>query len=114
MRNLNIQINEQGVNSPTVVVLRNTELTSSDVIDRIVAEPSNDYIGDNIRTIDEVFEVNISDSSFVQVIGYNFKTEVLKVTLASGDYRYPGIMAATFLSFVAAASKGEFFNKYLR
>ena len=50
-------------------------------------------------------------SSFVEAVGYDPEARELHVRLAGGrGYRYLGVPASVFEEFLAAPSKGTFFN----
>jgi hypothetical protein len=54
-------------------------------------------------------------SSVLKSIGYDPERRILDVEFRDGDvYRYPDLAADIYEAFMAAPSKGRFFNQYIR
>lgn len=55
------------------------------------------------------------ESDAIETIGYHRKTRTLEVAFRTGDvYRYASVPRETFLAFLAAESKGRYFQKRIR
>ncbi len=55
------------------------------------------------------------DSQAIRAIGYHHATKTLQVVFASGEaYRYANVPLQTFKNFMAAESKGHYFEKHIR
>ena len=54
------------------------------------------------------------DSSAIASAKYNYETQKLSITLASGTYNYTNVPYHTFSGLVEARSKGKFFNKFIK
>ena len=113
-----ITINIKDTQNPNVTGVITTDSFSSvnEAVNQIVtiaqSGPESD-LGTLLKALDEEFYV-VVESSFVVTIGYNFATRDLTVRLTSGEYVYENIPVSTFLQFISAESKGEFFNRNLR
>jgi hypothetical protein len=54
-------------------------------------------------------------SSMIASVGYDEECEVLEVEFASGAvYRYLGVSEEVFDRFLAARSKGTYFNRHIK
>ncbi|SRR5581483_263214 len=55
------------------------------------------------------------ESEAIRSIGYHHKTKTMEVQFHSGDtYRYANVPPAVFNAFLAADSKGRFFQEQIR
>ena len=72
------------------------------------------YFFQNMVALGETFWVDVENSSLVERIGFNFKSNVLTVDLTSGRYTYPNRSPLEFLQFIGAPSKGTFFNRVFK
>jgi hypothetical protein len=86
----------------------------SEAIDKPAPSSSIADLGNLLTAIDEVFTVAVDDSSFVESIGYNFSSRKLVVSLETGEYTYQNVPVDLFLQFIAADSKGEFYNANIK
>jgi len=89
-----------------------------DVVETLISPsfPQNatEDLGSLLEAIDDFFTVAVNDSSLVESISYNFATQELQVGLVTGEYEYDSVPASVFLEFVAAESKGQFFNSEIK
>lgn len=54
------------------------------------------------------------DSSMVEIVGYDEKTQALEVVFASGKtYRYEGVPPAVYAELMAAESKGRYMRAHI-
>lgn len=55
------------------------------------------------------------DSSAIAAIGYDMRTAILEVEFRSGRiYRYYGVPRSVYRTLLAANSRGQFLNRYIR
>lgn len=69
------------------------------------------------RLVRYVPDVNVQmfpvESSFIDAVGYDPQSEILKVQMRGGTYLYAGVPMREFLYLLAAQSKGSYFNNYI-
>jgi len=89
-----------------------------DVVDTFLTTSSpstpTEDLGSLLEAIDDFFTVVVEGSSLVESISYNFATQELQVGLTTGEYEYDNVPPSVFLEFVAADSKGQFFNAEIK
>lgn len=71
----------------------------------------------NGRLIRHVPDVNVQmfrvESSFIRAVGYEPKSETLKIEMSNGTYLYEGVPLWQFAGLLGSESKGRYFNDFI-